>query len=72
MNEVITKAVAEANRVAMQAMTEAWVERTHDTSGPKIDSPAMKQLTFDCNAEDKHSEPKTFTLEVNNVLSTVM
>ena len=30
----------------------------------------MKQPTFDCNAADKYSELKTFSLEVNNVLST--
>ena len=53
MNEVITKAVAEATRVAIQAMAEAHAGRTHDTSGPKIGSPTMKQLTFDWNAEDK-------------------
>ena len=50
MNEAITKAVAEATRVAIQAMAEAWVERTHNTSGPKIGSPVMKQPTFDWNA----------------------
>ena len=42
----------------------------HDISGPKIGGPAMKQLMFDCNAEDKYSELKTFRFEVNNVLST--
>ena len=70
MNEVIAKAVAEATRVAIQAMAEAQVERTHDISGPKIGGPAMKQLTFDWDAEDKYSELKTFRLEVNNALST--
>ena len=70
MNEVITKAVYEATRVAIQAMAEAWVERMHDTSGPKMGSPTMKQLTFDWNAEDTYNELKTFRLEVNNALST--
>ena len=70
MSEVITKAVAEANRVAIHAMVEAQVERTHDTSGPKIGSPAMKQTTFDWDAGDRYIELKTFRLEVNNVLST--
>ena len=70
MNGAITKAVAEATRVAIQAMAEAWVERKHDTSGPKIGSPTMKQPTFDWNAEGKYSKLKTFRLEVNNVLST--
>ena len=35
INEVITKAVAEATRVAIQAMAEAWVERMHITLGPR-------------------------------------
>ena len=69
MNEAITTAVAEATRIAIQAMAEAWVERTHDISGPKISSPAIKQMTFDWTAEDKYSKLKTFRLEVNNVLS---
>ena len=70
MNEVIAKTVAEATRVAIQAMAEAQAERMHDISGSKIGGPAMKQLMFDWNAEDKYSELKTFRLEVNNVLST--
>ena len=58
MNEAITETVAEATTVATQAMVVAWVERMHDISGPKIGDPAMKQLTFDWNAEDKYSELK--------------
>ena len=57
-NEAIARAVAEATRVAIQAMAEAWAERMHDISGPKIGGPAMKQLTFDWDAEDKYSELK--------------
>ena len=70
MNEAITKAVAEATRVAIQAMVEARAERMHNTSEPKIGSPTMKQPTFDWNAENEYSEIKTFRLKVNNVLST--
>ena len=70
MNEVIAKVVAEATRVPIQTMAEAWAGRTHDISGPKIGSPTMKQPTFNWNAEDKNSELKTFRLEFNNVLST--
>ena len=70
MNEVIGRAVPEATRVAIQNMVEAQVERMHDTSGPRIGSPTIKQPTFDWNAEDKYSKLKTFRLEVNNVLST--
>ena len=70
MSKVITRAVAESTRIAIQTMVEAQVERMHNTSGPKIGGPTMKQLTFNWNAEDKYSELKTFRLEVNNVLST--
>ena len=70
MNEAITKVVAEATRVAIQAMAEAQVEWTYDMAGPKIGGPTMKHPTFDWDAEDKYSELKTFRLEVNNVLST--
>ena len=69
MSEVIARAVAEATRIATQTMAEAQVGRMHDASGPKIGSPAMKQLMFNWNAEDKYSELKAFMLEVNNVLS---
>ena len=69
MSEVITRSVAEATRIAIQTMAEAWAERMHDASRPKIGSPAMKQLTFNWNAQDKYSELKTFRIEVNNVLS---
>ena len=58
MSEVIAKAVAEANRLAIQAMVEAWVEWMHNMAGPKIGSPTMKQPTFDWDAEDKYSELK--------------
>ena len=39
MNETITRAVAEATRVAIQTMAEAQAARMHDISGPKIGSP---------------------------------
>ena len=70
MSEAITRAVAEAIRIAIQTMVEAQVERMHDGSGPKVDGPTMKQPTFDWNAQDKYSKLKTFRLEVNNILST--
>ena len=56
MSEAITRAVAEVTRIAIQPMAKARVERMHDISGPKIGSPAMKQPTFDWNAQDKYSE----------------
>ena len=70
MSEAIARAVAEATRVALQTMAEAQVERTQNAAGPKLDSPTMRQPTFDWGAPDKYSELKTFRLEVNNVLST--
>ena len=68
-SEAIARAVAEATRIAIQTMVEAWVERTHDGSGPKVGSPTMKQPTFNWNAQDKYNELKTFRLEVNNIVS---
>ena len=70
MIEKIARAVAEATRIALQTMAEAWAERTHDGSGPKLGSLATKQPTFAWDAQDKYSELKTFRLEVNNILST--
>ena len=70
MSEAIARAGAEATRVAIQTMAEAQTERMHNESGPKVGSPAMKELTFDWNTQDKYSELKTFRLEVNNNLST--
>ena len=52
MSEVITGAVAEATRIAIQCIEKAWVERTPGASGPKIGSPAMKQPTFDWSTLD--------------------
>ena len=43
MSKTITRAVAEATRVALQTMVEAQAERMHDGSGPKVGSPAMRQ-----------------------------
>ena len=55
MSEAITKALAEATRIALQTMGEAWTERMHDGSGPKLGGPAMKWPTFDWYAQDKYS-----------------
>ena len=70
MSEAITRAVAEATRVALQTVAEVQAERTQNTAGPKLGGPAMKQWTFNWEAPDKYSELKTFRLEKNNVLST--
>ena len=70
MNETIAKAVAEAMRVAIQSMAAATAERPQGAAGPKIVRPATKQPTFNWEMEDKYNNPKTFRLEVNNILST--
>ena len=49
MSETIGRAVAEATRTALQTMAEAWAERMHDGSGPKLGSSTMKQPAFDWN-----------------------
>ena len=38
MSEAIAKAVAEANRVVLQTMAEAWVETTQNAVEPKLGS----------------------------------
>ena len=60
MSEAIAETVAEATRIALQTMAEAWAERTHDRLGPKVSSPAMKQPMFDWNMQDQYNELKTF------------
>ena len=70
MSEAIARAVAEPTRIALQTMAEAWVERMHNRSGPKVGGPTMKQPTFNWNVQDKYSKLKTFQLEANNILST--
>ena len=70
MSKAITRAVAEATRLALQTITETHVERTQNAAGPNLGAPTMKQPTFDWEAPDKYSELKTFRLGVNKVLST--
>ena len=67
-NKLIAKAVAEVTRAAIQAMAATMVERPQCMTGPKPGGPAMKQPTFNWQAEDKYSKLKTFRLEVNNIL----
>ena len=70
MSEAVTWAVAEATRIVLQTMVEAQSKRTQNAAGPKLDSPTMKQPTFNWEVADKYSELKTFRFELNNVLST--
>ena len=61
-NEVIGRAVAEVTRAAIQAMAAAMAERPQSMAGPKIGRPAMKQPTFNWEADDKYNYLKTFRL----------
>ena len=70
LNEPIAKIVADATRVAIQAMVVAATERPQSTAGPMKGRPNMKQPTFNWEADNKNKELKTFRLEVNNILST--
>ena len=53
MSEMIAKAIAEAMRVAIWAMTDAQTQRMSKTSGPKVDGPVIKQSSFNWEATDK-------------------
>ena len=70
MSEVITKAVAEATRIAIQTMVEMQEQKIPNAGGPKLGGPTLKQPTFDWEAQDKYMDWKAFVLEVRNVLST--
>ena len=69
MNKVITKAMAEATRVAIQAIAEVQSQRLEGQRGPKLGGPALKQPQFNWEATDKYTEWKEFILEVRNILS---
>ena len=58
--------MAEAKRLAMQAMAVAGAEITPNV-GPRLGGPIMKQPTFNLGAEDKYNELKSFRLEANNI-----
>ena len=53
-NDAIAKAVAEVTRVVIQAMVAAMAERLQRAAGPNIGGPAMKQPTFNWEADDKY------------------
>ena len=68
-NEAIFKAVADATRAAIQAISEAMAERPQSLAGSKLGGAAMKQPSLNWEADDKYKELKTFRLEVNNILT---
>ena len=61
--------MAEVTGAAIQAMAAARAERPQSVVGPKIGGPAMKQPSFNLEADNKYSELKTLRLEVNNILT---
>ena len=69
MSKVITKAVAEATRIVIQTMAEMQAQRVPNAAGHNLGAPALKQPTFDWEAQGKYTEWKAFILEVRNVLS---
>ena len=68
-NKAIAMTVAEATSAATQAMAAATGEGPQCAAGPKIGRPAMKQLSFNWEADDKYNKLKTLRLEVNNILT---
>ena len=61
--------MAEVTTAAKQAMAAAAAERPQSMARSKIGGPAMKQPSFNWEADDKYSKLKTFRLEVNNILT---
>ena len=68
-NEAIAKVVAEATRVAIQAMAASATERPQSV-GPKIGGPVIKQPNFNWEADDKNGDHKNIRLEVNNIFAS--
>ena len=58
MNEAIAKIVAEAIRTMIQTMVE--LHQRLEVQGPKLGSPALKQLQFNWEAANKYTEWKAF------------
>ena len=69
-NKTIARIVAEVTQAAIQAMAAATAERPQSMAGPMIGGPAMKQLSFKWEVDDKYNEFKNLRLEVNNILGT--
>ena len=61
-NKAIAKAVAKEMKAAIQTMAAATSERPQCTAGSKVDGPAMKQPSFNWEADNKYSKLKNFRL----------
>ena len=68
MNDMITKAVAEATRAAIQTMVES--HQGKEDQRPKVGGLVLKQPQFNWDVADKNMEWKAYVLEVRNVIST--
>ena len=68
MNDMTMKALVEATRATIQTMVE--LHQRQEDQGPKLGSPALKQLQLNWEVADKYTEWKAFILEVRNVIST--
>ena len=55
-SDVIVKAVVETTRAEIQAIAAATAERPWSMVGFKIGRPAMKQPSFNWEADDKYSK----------------
>ena len=64
------KAMAEATRVAIQALAKTQVQRMPNTAAPEIGSPLLRQSNFNWESTDKYTEWEAFILKVRNVLTT--
>ena len=64
-NEAIAKAVVEATKAPVKAMVAATAERPQSVAGPKIGGPAIKQPSFNQEADGKYSKLKNFSLNNN-------
>ena len=58
VSKAIAKVVVEATRVAIQAIAVAATERPQSAAGPRIGGPAMKQPTFNWEADNRYNGTK--------------
>ena len=68
MNDVITEAVAEATRAAIQTMVE--LHQGQEDQRPKLGGLALKQPQFNWYMVGKCTEWKAFILDIRNMIAT--
>ena len=62
MSKAITKDLAEATRMVIQALAEMQAQKIPNAAGPKLGGPTLKQPTFNWEAQDKYKEWKACIL----------